>query len=111
MSSGPPVGLDATVGMRVVRGPDWKWGAQDGGVGTVGMVSSPEEGGTAEVSWPSGRTSKYRFGAEGKFDLCRADPAPLANPPALALGTHVVRGPNWRYSDQARRSSPPAHPS
>ena len=26
------------VGLRVVRGPDWKWGDQDGGEGCVGTV-------------------------------------------------------------------------
>ncbi len=26
------------VGVRVVRGPDWKWGDQDGGEGSVGTV-------------------------------------------------------------------------
>jgi len=26
------------VGLRVVRGPDWKWGDQDGGEGSVGTV-------------------------------------------------------------------------
>lgn len=34
------------VGVRVVRGPDWKWGKQDGGEGHVGTVrnfESPEE--------------------------------------------------------------------
>ena len=27
-----------TKGLRVVRGPDWKWGDQDGGEGCVGTV-------------------------------------------------------------------------
>ena len=34
------------IGARVVRGPDWKWGKQDGGEGHVGTVrnfESPEE--------------------------------------------------------------------
>ena len=29
------------VGMRVVRGMDWKWGQQDGGEGGVGTVAAP----------------------------------------------------------------------
>ena len=28
-------------GLRVVRGPDWKWGDQDGGKGCVGTVVPP----------------------------------------------------------------------
>ena len=34
------------VGARVIRGPDWKWGKQDGGEGHLGTVrnfESPEE--------------------------------------------------------------------
>ena len=30
------------VGDRVVRGKDWKWGEQDGGAGTVGVVQKTE---------------------------------------------------------------------
>jgi hypothetical protein len=29
---------EEVVGLRVVRGPNWKWGAQDGGEGFVGTV-------------------------------------------------------------------------
>jgi hypothetical protein len=29
---------DELVGLRVVRGPNWKWGTQDGGEGFVGTV-------------------------------------------------------------------------
>ena len=31
-------GMEALVGLRVVRGPDWEWGDQDGGEGHVGTV-------------------------------------------------------------------------
>ena len=34
-----PVNVMDGVGTRVVRGPDWKWGKQDGGEGHVGTVS------------------------------------------------------------------------
>ena len=30
------------VGVRVVRGPDWKWGKQDGGEGHLGTVRNFE---------------------------------------------------------------------
>ncbi|KAJ8960892.1 hypothetical protein NQ318_020191 [Aromia moschata] len=30
------------VGARVIRGPDWKWGKQDGGEGHVGTVRNFE---------------------------------------------------------------------
>ena len=50
------------VGARVVRGPDWKWGKQDGGEGHVGTVrnfESPEE---VVVVWDNGTAANYRFG-------------------------------------------------
>lgn len=39
--------IEFGVGSRVMRGPDWKWGKQDGGEGHAGTVrnfESPEEG-------------------------------------------------------------------
>ena len=42
------------VGVRVVRGPDWKWGKQDGGEGHVGTVRNFE---SSEVVW-SGTTAR-----------------------------------------------------
>jgi len=30
--------MQSLVGVRVVRGPDWKWGDQDGGEGNAGTV-------------------------------------------------------------------------
>ena len=70
-------------GCRVVRGPDWKWGNQDGGeghVGTVvvvgrsGSVSSPDK--TVVVQWDGGTRTNYRCGYQGAFDLCLFDNGP-----------------------------------
>ena len=70
-------------GLRVVRGPDWKWGDQDGGEGHVGTVvevgdPSVSDGGRAVVvQWDFGeRPCKYRCGVEGKYDLRVLDSAP-----------------------------------
>ena len=48
------------IGLRVVRGPDWMWGDQDGGEGNVGTVVQlggnngiPDE--TVLVYWDSGK--------------------------------------------------------
>lgn len=49
------------VGARVIRGPDWKWGKQDGGEGHVGTVrnfESPEE---VVVVWDNGTAANYRW--------------------------------------------------
>ena len=62
------------VGARVVRGPDWKWGKQDGGEGHVGTVrnfESPEE---VVVVWDNGTAANYR--CAGAYDLRILDSAP-----------------------------------
>ncbi|XP_045161724.1 E3 ubiquitin-protein ligase MIB2-like [Mercenaria mercenaria] len=62
-------------GARVVRGPDWDWGNQDGGEGKVGKVTDvrgwDSESGrsVAAVTWSSGSTNVYRVGHKGKVDL------------------------------------------
>ena len=62
------------VGVRVVRGPDWKWGSQDDGEGHCGTVvevgkpgskASPDK--TVFVQWDSGARTNYRVGYEGLY--------------------------------------------
>ncbi|XP_013416937.1 uncharacterized protein LOC106178346 [Lingula anatina] len=57
------------VGVRVKRGPDWRYGDQDGGNGTIGIVVKVEENGKVKVRWPNRKNCIYRFGYDGKFDL------------------------------------------
>ena len=65
------------LGVRVVRGPDWEWGDQDGGEGFVGTVAGLEEGGDqVVVQWDMGLKCRYRCGADGKFDLRVLDSGP-----------------------------------
>ena len=80
-----PVGL----GLRVVRGPDWKWNDQDGGEGFVGTVvevcgqgaassvgrSSQEK--TIIVQWDSGSRTNYRCGLQDAYDLRVLDNAQI----------------------------------
>ena len=66
-----------TIGARVVRGQDWKWGNQDGGsIGTVIGVNWGTNGWT-RITWDhtmdtEGTTFNYRMGADGKYDLTLA---------------------------------------
>ena len=79
--------MEVKVGMRVVRGPDWKWGAQDGGEGHVGTVveartaDTPEQGHVTAravlVYWDNGSRCNYRCGIEGKYDLLLLDNGPV----------------------------------
>ena len=67
-------------GIRVVRGPDWKWGDQDGGEGNAGTVFTENsrrygmrddlQPGMVFVLWDvNGKTDKYRCGHQGFYDL------------------------------------------
>ena len=74
-------------GLRVIRGPDWRWGDQDGGEGGVGTVihigggpaaaaegeaagsagdptASPE--GTVVLQWDGGNRTNYRIGHKAR---------------------------------------------
>lgn len=62
------------VGARVVRGPDWKWGKQDGGEGHVGTVRSFESPEEVVVVWDNGTAANYR--CSGAYDLRILDSAP-----------------------------------
>ncbi|XP_011307675.1 E3 ubiquitin-protein ligase MIB2 [Fopius arisanus] len=83
------------VGLRVVRGPDWKWTDQDGGEGHAGTVVeigksplAPVNGTTTAssstdktpdktviVQWDYGSRSNYRIGYQGYYDLLVFDNA------------------------------------
>lgn len=72
------------VGMRVVRGLDWKWGNQDDGEGHVGTVveigrqgstTTPDK--TVVVQWDSGTRTNYRTGYQGAYDLLLYDTAQI----------------------------------
>lgn len=72
------------VGMRVVRGVDWKWGSQDNGEGNVGTVveigrtgspTTPDK--TVVVQWDQGNRTNYRTGFQGAYDLLLYDNAQI----------------------------------
>ena len=69
--AGLPLTVDDYVeGLRVVRGPDWEWGEQDGGAGHSGTVMGRDSSGWLRVRWDTGGDNSYR--AAEKRDLCRA---------------------------------------
>ena len=69
--------MELCVGLRVVRGPSWSWGDQDGGEGHVGtVVEVGQGGGSVVVQWDCGNRCRYRCGEEGKYDLRVFDSAP-----------------------------------
>ena len=47
------------VGMRVVRGPNWRWGDQDSGEGHIGTVTKNDAGDKCvAVEWDKGNKEK-----------------------------------------------------
>ncbi len=54
-----------------MRGPDWEWGDQDGGKGSIGTVTdTDDDDGWVKVKWDSNSSNNsYRIGRNGKFDL------------------------------------------
>lgn len=108
MDPDPQAGVQ--VGMRVVRGVDWKWGPQDngeGGVGTVvelgrhGSPSTPDR--TVVVQWDHGTRTNYRAGYQGGHDLLLYDNAQIGAcvHACLRVRPWVGAGP------QARSLTPP----
>ena len=70
------------IGLRVVRGPGWKYEDQDGGEGHVGTITMPEKlaseyipEGIVFVAWDCGVIANYSVGD----DLLVLDNAPAGN--------------------------------
>lgn len=59
----------ALVGLRVLRGPDWAGGDEDGGEGHLGTVKEVLRNWHVRVLWDTGQESICKAGAEGKTEL------------------------------------------
>ena len=63
------------LGSRVVRGPDWQWGDEDGGEGCVGTITSTKyddkkDQAVLKVRWDHGQEQKfYIVGAGECYEL------------------------------------------
>lgn len=80
--------LDFAIGARVIRGPDWKWGKQDGGEGHMGTVRNFESLEEVVVVWDNGTAANYRcFGA---YDLRIADSASTGTDVELCSGKNLT---------------------
>ena len=63
------------LGLRVVRGPNWKWENQDGGEGGLGTVVEIRNK-EVIVQWDMGSRPNYRCGLDGNYDLLVYDSGP-----------------------------------
>uniref|UniRef100_A0A8D0BS99 E3 ubiquitin-protein ligase MIB2 n=1 Tax=Salvator merianae TaxID=96440 RepID=A0A8D0BS99_SALMN len=95
------------VGMRVVRGVDWKWSNQDNGEGSVGTVveigrqgspTTPDK--TVVVQWDLGTRTNYRTGFQGAYDLLLYDNAQIGvrHPNIICdcCKKQGIRGMRWK---------------
>uniref|UniRef100_U3FYT6 E3 ubiquitin-protein ligase MIB2 n=1 Tax=Micrurus fulvius TaxID=8637 RepID=U3FYT6_MICFL len=95
------------IGMRVVRGADWRWGNQDSGEGNVGTVveigrqgspATPDK--TVVVQWDHGARTNYRTGFQGAYDLLLYDNAQIGvrHPNIICdcCKKHGIRGMRWK---------------
>ncbi|XP_053546518.1 E3 ubiquitin-protein ligase MIB2 isoform X2 [Bombina bombina] len=95
------------VGMRVVRGVDWKWSNQDNGEGSLGTVveigrqgspTTPDK--TVVVQWDHGTRTNYRTGFQGAYDLLMYDNAQtgVRHPNIICdcCKKHGIRGMRWK---------------
>eukprot|EP01028_Stygiella_incarcerata_P009123 TRINITY_DN4230_c0_g1_i1.p1 TRINITY_DN4230_c0_g1~~TRINITY_DN4230_c0_g1_i1.p1 ORF type:complete len:837 (+),score=219.33 TRINITY_DN4230_c0_g1_i1:117-2627(+) len=97
-----------TMGMTVVRGKNWKWGDQDGGTGSVGVILEDQQdrSGWVHVLWDCGHRNAYRYDRSGEdaVDLMVIGHRELFasgdQPKNLDIGMRVSRGRDWKWADQ-----------
>ncbi|XP_076081737.1 E3 ubiquitin-protein ligase MIB2-like isoform X2 [Mytilus galloprovincialis] len=65
-----------SIGLRVVRGPDWKQGEKDGGEGHLGTVVCVKENNSVDVVWDNGNLTTCNIGKDGRRELRVVDNAP-----------------------------------
>lgn len=89
------------VGYRVVRGPDWRWGKQDGGEGHVGTVRNFESNQEVVVVWDNGTAANYR--CSGIYDLRILDSSPtgIKHEGSMCEGCRMqpIYGMRWKCAD------------
>ncbi|XP_060563796.1 E3 ubiquitin-protein ligase MIB2-like isoform X1 [Ruditapes philippinarum] len=93
-------------GIRVIRGPDWRLGNQDGGPGYLGTVVNIHPNNTVLVRWDIGTETICRAGKDGSFDLRLYDNAQIGtlHPTNYCDGeystddpeTRLIRGLRWK---------------
>jgi hypothetical protein len=61
---------EETIGFRVTRSPDWKWGRQDGGVGSIGkVIGISTNDNWINIVWDNGTRNSYRHGLDSCYDV------------------------------------------
>lgn len=100
------------VGMRVKRGPAWKWADQDGS-GEGSVIEGLDSDKWVRVKWDNGKSNQYRWGADGLYDLrivgyktpestpvTPSTPTTPTSTKPIAKGYRVMRGKDWKWANQ-----------
>lgn len=97
--------MTAVLGLRVMRGPHWKDGDQDGGEGHLGTMTQLLSSQRVRVQWDNGNDNIYNAGADGKLDLRIFDSAQagVRHPGTVCAecGEKNIYGMLWRCQDCA----------
>ncbi|PVD34302.1 hypothetical protein C0Q70_05573 [Pomacea canaliculata] len=92
------LGYFLPLGTRVVRGPDWTYGDQDGnGPGTV--ISHEKKYSWHWVEWDSGEFNCYPQSPRKGFHLMKTDESPRIKTKNLEIGMVVKKGLKWNKRD------------
>ncbi|XP_014251481.1 E3 ubiquitin-protein ligase HERC2 isoform X1 [Cimex lectularius] len=103
--NGSDVAAMLQIGTRVVRGPDWKWGDQDGSPPGEGrVIAELGEDGWIRVQWENGSSNSYRMGKEGKFDLKLAHP-PIAEDNDAELEAELEQNKCFNFLEDGNPNS------
>ncbi|EFN80905.1 E3 ubiquitin-protein ligase MIB2 isoform X2 [Harpegnathos saltator] len=113
------------IGAKVIRGPDWEWGNQDGGRGKTGRVmdirgwDNESCRSVATVTWSTGSTNVYRLGYKGCVDLCYVEEAksgtyyrehlPLLGQPVMTIPDNGNNSTTAKNGGVTNATSSPHH--
>lgn len=87
-----------SIGSRIRRGKDWKWG--NDGNGGPGTVVGHKQKGIAYILWDSGEVGCYRHGHEGKYDIVKTNEPRYVEPGGIEIGCCVTRGADWERGEE-----------
>jgi len=93
--------LQLFVGARVIRGPDWKWGKQDGGEGHLGTVRNFESSEEVVVVWDNGTAANYRCHVAHDLRIIDSGPAGIKHEGSICEGCRLqpIFGTRWKCSE------------
>lgn len=93
--------LHAYIGSRIIRGPDWKWGKQDGGEGHVGTVRNFESSEEVVIVWDNGTAANYRCSGARDLRILDLGPAGIRHENSMCDGCHsqMIYGARWKCTE------------